>query len=91
MMWQQTLHGDLSGYCEHNDPIYRTMLTVRELEAVVLFNKVVQIAFFIVYFYYWHTEELCLLPINKPIKSYICVFGMGATISISPAYNYISN
>ena len=79
--------GDLSGYCERYDPIYRTMLAI--MQAVVLFNKVVQMALFVIYLHYWRKlRSVTNQQTDK--KLFRIAVGMGATISISE-FVYILN
>ena len=71
--------GDFSGYCEHNNPIYLTMLAL--MQTVVLFNKVAQIALFIVYLHYWCKLRSSARVTNQTTdqKLFRIAVGMGAT------------
>ena len=74
-------------YCNQNDPIYLNMIIL--MHTISFINKVIQVALFIIYLYYYYKLRNSLDSIMNQSLIHIAV-GMGATISISE-FIYISN
>ena len=73
-------NGNFNGYCNQNDPIYANMINL--MYTVSYINKMIQVALFIIFLYYWYKLRNSLdLTMNQKLV-HIAV-GMGATISIS--------